>query len=125
MTEEGSWPREIPDVPDDVTEDEPENGASGLSASNASRAPFAQILTPSVLSPEKQHELDMDKAKHSFARHLIWGALGCVLVIGVLVYFTPERSVNNASLLGILDFFKLLATTALGFLFGKGMRSGS
>lgn len=72
-----------------------------------------------VESPSAVHARQLEGEKHRFARMLIWVMVGAVMVYGVAAFFVHDFVERSAAIAGVVDFFKLIATTALGFVFGR------
>lgn len=91
-------------VPDTANEDVPPEGEDAL--------------VP-VKYPDGEHRRDMDRIKIKFATRLIGACVGAVVLLSGLQYglqvFLPETDALNPA----IDLTKLLATTALGFVFGR------
>lgn len=119
MTDKPSEPQVVPKIGAGVRDDRPPvTDAAGATLKRIMRIPTT------VESPAEKHEREMDGDKHKFARRLIWGMVVAVILCGAAMYFAPIINADASVPDGMIDFFKLVATTALGFLFGRSVRNG-
>lgn len=103
-----------PEIPENASEDIPPEGTSSVPVQHERE----------VNDPDAEHRRGMDTAKLKFAKWLV-GTSVCVAVgLGTVEYFFPPQNVGN-SLSGTIDLAKLLATTGLGFIFGRSEKSDS
>ncbi|OIH98356.1 hypothetical protein BIU92_14010 [Curtobacterium sp. MCBA15_003] len=65
----------------------------------------------------------MDKEKLKFARYLIFICVGAVVGLSLIQFFFQHLFTEISSLSPAIDMAKLLATTALGFVFGRTLNS--
>jgi len=75
-----------------------------------------------VSDPEGDHRRDMDKSKLNFAIKLVAGSLVTLVLLEVLEQYVA--GISGQSLSGAVDTLKLIATTALGFVFGRTLGKG-
>lgn len=61
----------------------------------------------------------MDRTKLQFGMYLIAGCLALVVILSAVQYFWPRELADASALSNALDVLKLVATTALGFVFGR------
>lgn len=97
-------------VPDDATEELPPESEPGET-----------VYVREVKDPEGDHRRGIAKAKLNFAQWLVAGSVVIAVSLGVVEYFCPPRN-SGMSLSGIVDMVQLLATTGLGFIFGRSVR---
>ena len=103
-------PVQIPRVPDNATVDEPPEQERGP-------------IVPAPDDPEEaKHRRGMDRVKLKFAFWLIGVSVGLAAAMSVVQAYLPP--VGNGGLGGIVDMLKLIATTALGFVFGRTLGRG-
>lgn len=93
---------EIPDIPDDATKDVP--------------SPNAGTLTDMQVPPKDRHEWDVENFKNSAA---LWVSVGCLVAVAVFSLVEAFCQSGGDSLSRANDVFKMVATTALGYLFGR------
>ncbi|MHC2184548.1 hypothetical protein ACVLV4_000172 [Rathayibacter agropyri] len=98
-------------VPDGAREDVP-----------SITAPAPQGRYQEVNDPEGRHRRRMDSSKLRFAFWLVTLSLTALLGIEIADSYAPAPEGRNMS--GAADVFKLIATTALGFIFGRTLGRG-
>jgi len=118
MTTGHDGPREIPEIPAGVGDDTPPPPTG--SPEDARQT----VVKTTVDSEADKHERALEKEKHGFARHIIWVTITLALVCGTALYLAPLFGADAGPASGLLDFFKIVATTALGFLFGRTVKNG-
>jgi len=79
-------------------------------------------LVPAPRDPEGDHRRGMDRDKLKFAFWLV-GSCGVLAVTLAVIDFYVDPA-SGANLSGIIDMLKLVATTALGFVFGRSLGKG-
>lgn len=78
-----------------------------------------------VSDPEADHKRKVDLSKLRFAIWFSASTTATAVGLAVVEYFTPEfAQVSNGGLGTVSDAMKLLATTSLGYIFGRSTRSG-
>lgn len=113
--------REVPDIPEGATQDLPPGSAEGDSSWRNSH--HATEKVDRVHDPDGDHRRGMDKEKLKFARYLIFICVGAVIVLSLIQFFFQHLFSEISSLSPAIDMAKLLATTALGFVFGRTLNS--
>ena len=93
-------------IPDDVSEDIPFGGP-----------PDARAVP--MQDPAGEHRRGMDKVKLTFSISLITGCLVVYVGLSILQYWMQARFTDAAPLTSAMDLLKLIATTALGFVFAR------
>lgn len=105
--------REVEEIPKGQQVDEPPG--SGVESVQGAKAPAVPVD-----DPEKKHRRELEKSKLKFAIILTAACTSAAVVVGVLEYFLPSPDAVR-TLTGTTDLLKLLATTALGFIFGRSL----
>ncbi|WP_151532036.1 proton-conducting transporter membrane subunit [Rhodococcus erythropolis] len=78
-----------------------------------------------VTDPEADHRRGMDRTKLKFAIAFSSVSAAGAVVLGIIEYFTPGFGEKSDGALGATgDVLKLLATTSLGFVFGRTLSNG-
>lgn len=93
-----------PTVPDDADQDVPPEG---------------EVETQKVDDPDSEHRRTMDRTKLHFGMWLIGSCLSLVVVLSGVQFLLQEKLDDASALTNALDVLKLVATTALGFVFGR------
>ncbi|MBA8815639.1 hypothetical protein FHX48_000691 [Microbacterium halimionae] len=96
------------DIPDDVQEDVPPNPASGW--------------LERVNDPDGAHRRRMASSKLGFGIFLISATLVAIIGLSVLQFLVS--GVAGVTMNGAIDTLKLIATTALGFVFARSVGRG-
>lgn len=111
--ESGSPVSEPPPIPDSAGVDIPPESLGDPDAVTA------------VTDPEGEHRRGMDKTKLWFAIAFSSICAAGAVVIGFVEYYTPQlAAVSGGTLSSTGDVLKLLATTSLGFVFGRTLGNG-
>ncbi len=108
--------RDIPPVDETAQNDEtePEGGETG-SPDEPAGLPIGEI------DPEKKHGWDVEDFKNGAALRIVVACLAVMTVSAFVEHFCPMLR-GNDPLADLFDAFKLIATTALGFLFGRNSK---
>lgn len=93
---------DIPEIPDDATKDVPSSSAG--------------TLMDMQVPPKDRHERDVENFKNSAA---LWVSVGCLAAVAVFSLVEAFYQSDSDSLSRANDVFKMVATTALGYLFGR------
>ncbi|WP_146082320.1 hypothetical protein [Rathayibacter sp. AY1C5] len=113
MTEQAGPPQSPrAKVPAGAREDEPSGTGS-----------VAQGQYKQVSDPEAKHRRAMDLSKLRFAFWLVGLSLVALLGLEIADSYVPAPE-GAGDLSGAADVFKLIATTALGFIFGRSLGRG-
>ena len=96
-------------VPDDAVEDLPPEGSS----SGANQA-FVEVK-----DPEGDHRRSQDQAKLKFAIRLVGVCIAVVIVLTGVQYGLQAALNDSTQIESAIDWLKILATTGLGFIFGR------
>ncbi|WP_133167816.1 hypothetical protein [Mycolicibacterium austroafricanum] len=100
-------------IPDSANEDIPPNSEGNPEAVTA------------VTDPEADHRRGMEKSKLKFAIIFVSLTTAGAVALAVVGHFTPGYAEKGGSLLASTgDVLKLLATTSLGFIFGRTLNGG-
>lgn len=73
------------------------------------------------IDPEKKHGWDVEDFKNSATLRIVVACLAVMTVSAFVEHFCPMLR-GNDPLADLFDAFKLIATTALGFLFGRNSK---
>ncbi|KOA60897.1 hypothetical protein BAAM0499_03195 [Bifidobacterium animalis subsp. animalis MCC 0499] len=93
-------------IPDDAVEDEPQDTASD------------NLKEKQLPTPEQKHSWGVENFKNGAAFWLLTGCLGAILILGIV-----DRCFGDASTLKtVVETLKVVATTSLGFLFGRNSK---
>lgn len=93
-----------PVIPEDATEDKPTDGSDALTA---------------VDDPQGEWDREVGKTKLRFAIGFVIGCTGAAVALTLVQFFFQHWFPLSAGLANGIDLMKLLATTALGFVFGR------
>lgn len=120
MSEQPAGPeaseKPVPSIPRHAPVDVPPGG-------EAAKSPAATASQVEVKDPEGNHRRGMERSKLRFAFALTASCTAAAVGIGLLEYFLPSPE-SGRTLTGIIDLLKLLATTALGYVFGRSLSKG-
>lgn len=105
--------REVPAIPRREPQDVPPGGGGA-------EARFSTARQRAVADPEGDHRRELEKSKLRFAIRLTAGCTVAAVAVGMVEYFWPSGD-PSATLTSVGDLLKLLATTALGFVFGRSL----
>lgn len=105
----------VPTIPPNQSVDEPPSDRGSASLSVAPKA-----KTQEVEDPEGNHRRELEKSKLKFAIALTASCTAVAVAVGVVEYFIPSPDAAR-TLTSTADLLKLLATTALGFIFGRSL----
>ena len=97
-------------IPESITEDVPPQDVE-------------KGTVESVQDPQHEHERKIELSKLSFAKILVFSSL--IVFVGVVLldrYVPPGK--GAAPLTGLTDMLKLIATTAIGYVFGRSVVNG-
>ena len=100
-------------VGDDVTEDVPPMESD--TGDNMESSSSADGVKVSRETPEQKHRWGIEEFKNSAAFKLVAACLIVIAVFALIKFFYAD---NNDALTPAAETFKVVATTALGFLFG-------
>lgn len=106
----------VPDIPDSADAD-----ISPVDSGGAPPEEKPNKLT-ALDDPDKKHRREMEKSKLRFAFYFVGVATAASIGIALFEYLSPgyaEKSGHGLS--ATSDALKLLATTSLGFVFGRTM----
>lgn len=105
---------EPPSIPDSAETDTPPADDGGFPANpNQGKR---------VDDPEAEHRRGIERSKLRFAVYFVAATTTLFVAVSVLEYFTPGFTEKSGrGLAGAGDALKLLATTSLGFIFGRAM----
>lgn len=77
-----------------------------------------------VSDPEAEHKRKVDLSKLRFAIWFSASTTTAAVALAVVEYFTPDFArMSNGGLDAVSDAMKFLATTSLGYIFGRSARS--
>ncbi|WP_415293092.1 hypothetical protein [Clavibacter tessellarius] len=107
-----------PTIPDEADQDIPLGQPAGKRQSTGEARGKRKLVT----DPEAKHRRDMDKSKLRFAIWLVTASLGVLVVLELIEQFSVGT--EGQTLAGAIDTLKLIATTALGFVFGRTLGRG-
>lgn len=106
------------EIPADISEDEPfDNVPDG----EQTKSP--QPLNPAgkQIDPEKKHSWDVENFKNASAQNIVMFCLLCIFIFAIIQFSWPGADGGDA-MSKASDVFKLISTTALGFLFGRNSK---
>lgn len=103
-------------VGDDVTEDVPPMESD--TGDNMESSSSADGVKVSRETPEQKHRWGIVEFKNSAAFKLVAACLIVIAVFALIEFFYAD---NNDALTPAAETFKVVATTALGFLFGRSV----
>ncbi|MBT1170114.1 hypothetical protein [Bifidobacterium sp. SO4] len=106
--------RPIPPVPDDVVNDASPYTDDALPAE-------IEDLRASDVTAQEQRTWKVEDFKNSAALRIVVVCLAVMTVSAFVEHFCPVLS-GSDPLADLFDAFKLIATTALGFLFGRNSK---
>ncbi len=80
--------------------------------------------TTEVDDPDAAHKRKVDLSKLKFAMWFASATTAGAVLLALAEYFTPQfAEVSNGKLDTVSDAMKLLATTSLGYIFGRSARA--
>ena len=103
-------------VGDDVTEDVPPMESD--TGDNMESSSSADGVKVSRETPEQKHRWGIEEFKNSAAFKLVAACLIVIAVFALIEFFYAD---NNDALTPAAETFKVVVTTALGFLFGRSV----
>jgi hypothetical protein len=101
---EGLTTERPPVIPENATEDKPNDGSDALTA---------------VDDPQGEWDREVGKTKLRFAIGFVIGCTGAAVALTLVQFFFQHWFPLSGGLATGIDLMKLLATTALGFVFGR------
>lgn len=106
------------EIPADASEDEPFDATP-----DRGDAHDDPPLNPTgkQIDPEKKHSWDVENFKNNSAQSIVMLCLLCIFAFAIIQFIWPGADSGDA-MSKASDVFKMIATTALGFLFGRNAR---
>jgi len=101
----------VPEIPDNASEDRP------LPSAGAAPDDMERV------SDSDAHKQRMEWSKLRFAIILASSTTAGAVGLALVQYLGPESAVNVGSLTSASDALKLLATTSVGYIFGRSVSS--